>query len=319
MEIEGARVQVQLRGALFQEETWATRPVAVGDRVRVESTVEEPGRPPIVAIAEVLPRRNAFVRRASGETPRAQVLAANVDCVLVLASVGRPAFSSTFVDRVLCGASACEIEARLVLTKSDGSDAQLERAIRETYRKAGVETLSTSAKTGVGLDALRAILQGRTSVLMGLSGVGKSTLLNALVPGLDLAVGGISSKWSQGKHTTSAAELVAFPFGGAAIDSPGVRSFVPWGLHHGSLRHCFPDLAPFLGRCHYADCSHTHEPQCAMKEAVESGEIAATRVASYAAIHEELEPPPEQWSEGGRPLSPDETHPLDAEPEDEKE
>jgi len=300
VEIGGAVVQAQLRGALYQEATWATRPVAVGDRVRLE------GEGGGVTIAEVLPRRSAFLRRAAGEEPRAQVIAANADQVAAVASVGQPSFSSTFVDRVLAGANASEVSGLLVLNKADLAEGDELERIAATYRGAGVEVLVVSASKALGLDALRDALRGKATVLTGLSGVGKSSLLNALAPGAARAVGHLSYKWQQGKHTTAAAELVRFPFGGHAIDTPGVRGFIPWGVHKGTLRHCFPDLDPLLGRCRFADCSHTSEPGCALGEAVARGALAPTRVASYLEIFGELEDPPEQWSEGARPDDRDE-------------
>lgn len=299
VEVEGKAAAAQLRGALFQEATWASRPVAVGDRVRLEGAGGD------WTIAEVLPRRSAFLRRAAGGEPLAQVIAANVDQVAVLASVGRPLFSSSFVDRVLAGARASDIPGLVVVNKVDLREHEDLEGIADTYRRAGVPLFAISATRGTGLDALRERMAGKTTVLTGLSGAGKSSLLNALVPGLARAVGHLSFKWQQGKHTTAAAELVRLPFGGVAIDTPGVRGFTPWGADRESLRHCFPDLDPLLGRCRYANCSHTTEPGCALGAAVERGDLAPTRVASYLELYAELEPPPEQWSEGARPREDD--------------
>jgi ribosome biogenesis GTPase len=295
VERDGEILTATLRGALFRPDTWATRPVAVGDRVRLEGSGGD------LTIAEVLPRRSAFLRAASSEDPRAQVVAANVDAVAVVASLGRPGFSSTFADRVLAGASAAEIPTLLVLNKIDLGRKGEAEAVAETYRRAGVRVLPTSARDSAGIEALAAALAGRVTVLTGLSGVGKSSLLNALVAGLDRRVGLLSEKWRQGRHTTAAAEWVPLPGGGAAIDTPGVRGFLPWGVHRGSLRHCFPDLEPLLGRCRFADCSHHGDSGCALEEAVARGELAPTRVASYREIAAELPPPPEAWSEGARP------------------
>jgi ribosome biogenesis GTPase / thiamine phosphate phosphatase len=300
VETDGRAAQAQLRGALFQEATWATRPVAVGDRVRLEGEGND------LTIAEILPRRNTLLRRASGEHPRAQVVASNLDLVAALGSLGKPTFSSTFVDRVLASATASDLPGFVVLTKIDLAGPGEVEAIADTYRRAGVETFPVSIKTGAGLEDLRLRLVSRATVVTGLSGVGKSSLLNALIAGLERKVGHLSSKWQQGKHTTASTELVHLPGGGDAIDTPGMRTFVPWGVHRASLRHCFPDLDPLLGRCRFADCSHTSEPGCHLRKAVERGELAPTRVASYLEILAEIEPPPEQWSEGARPEQPEE-------------
>jgi ribosome biogenesis GTPase len=291
----GGPTYAQLRGALFQEATWATRPVAVGDRVGLEGSGRD------LTIARVLPRRNQLVRLAKSGGPAAQVIATNVDGAAILASLGKPNFSSTFVDRVLATAAACEIPTILVLNKTDEAAPGSFDSIAATYRKVGIEAVAISAKSGAGLDALRARLGGRVTVLTGPSGVGKTTLINVLLGNGGRPVGHLSWKWQQGKHTTSSAEWVDLPDGGAVIDTPGIRNFSPWGVHRGSLRHCFPDLDPLVGKCRFADCAHQSEPGCALAEAVARGELAPTRVASYQEIYAELEPPPEEWSEGARP------------------
>lgn len=293
---EGAEsAQAQLRGALFQEATWATRPVAVGDRVRLEGAGRD------LTIAEVLPRRNQLVRRAKAGEPRAQVIAANLDQVAAVGSVGKPSFSSTFVDRVLATAAACEIPGLVVLNKIDEGRRGAIESILATYRSAGLDALAVSARTGEGLEALHARLRGRVTVVTGLSGVGKSTIANALLGKEQRAVGRLSWKWEQGRHTTSAAEWVALPGGGALVDTPGIRTFAPWGIRPGQLRHCFPDLEPLLDACRFADCAHHGEAGCALNAALARGALAPSRLASYLEMAAELEAPPEQWSEGSRP------------------
>jgi len=299
VEVDGRTVAAQLRGALFQEATWATRPVAVGDRVALEGEGDE------LTIARVEPRRSAFLRLAARGERKAQVIAANVDQVVAVASVGIPEFSSTFVDRMLAGAAACDIPAAVILNKRDVARPGAVDAILATYERARVRAIAISAKTGEGLDDARALFAGKTSVLSGLSGTGKSSLLNALSPGLARLVGHLSYKWKQGKHTTSAAELIHVPSGFDLIDTPGIRGFLPWGVDRRKLRHCFLDFEPLLGACRFADCTHTSEPGCTLDEAVAVGTLARTRLASYREIFEELPPPPEEWSEGLRPRESD--------------
>ncbi|MBI3819393.1 MAG: ribosome small subunit-dependent GTPase A [Planctomycetes bacterium] len=297
VETGGRSVYAQLRGNLFQESTWSTRPVAVGDFVRVEGTGDD------LTIAEVAPRKSQLIRRAGGETPHAQVIAANIDCVAAIGSLGKPTFSSTFVDRVLAAATANDVAGIVILNKSDEArPGDIER-ICDTYRKARCVCIVTSMKTGAGVDELRAAVRGKSCVLTGLSGVGKSSIINILIPSADRPIGHLSWKWKQGRHTTTSVELLHMPDGGDLIDTPGIRNFIPWGVHRGSLRHCFPDLDPLLERCKFNNCQHSGDEGCGVLAAVDTGEIARTRVASYLEILSELEPPPEQWSEGARPHS----------------
>lgn len=291
----GGPVFAAMRGNLFTDDTWATRPLAAGDVVVLEGEGRD------ITIADSLPRSTQFTRRAAGDDPRARVIAANIQMVAVMASVGKPAFSSLFVDRVLAGAAAGDIRGVVILNKIDELPPAAFQPIAETYRNAGAAVFPISVKTGDGLDVLVEALKDKTTVLSGLSGVGKTSLINILVPGAGRAVGHLSWKWNQGKHTTTAAELLYLPSGGAIIDTPGMRNFVPWGVHRGSLRYCFPDLNILLGNCKYNDCQHTGEPGCGIEAAVASGRISRTRVVSYLAIQAELEPPPENWSEGARP------------------
>ena len=289
VEVDGHVRQFAPRGKLFDDKADNVKnPVAVGDRVRVRLD----GDPPYVE--EVLARRNSLSRVASSHDPREQVLCANVDQLFVVASVAKPKFSSNRTDRILAACEYEEIPTHLVLNKVDLDKHREAEEIEATYRAARVEVHHTCATNGDGLDALRPLLKGKVSVFYGASGAGKSTILNTLQPGLDLRTGKISRYWDQGKHTTTFSQLHHLPAtDGWVVDTPGVRVFRLFGINKAELRDLFPEFAPFQERCRFQNCSHDHEPDCAVFEAVEAGAIAPTRYASYVEILDELAPPPE--------------------------
>ena len=275
------------RGKLF-EGLLRKNPVAVGDLVRVDLSSSP------ASIEEVIQRRNYLGRRASAHDPREQVLVANVDRLFVIGSLVKPGFSSNRTDRILAACFWHDIPAVLVLNKIDLARGSEAAEIRATYEKAGIEVLETSATERIGIEALRERLRDKLSVFYGASGAGKSTLLNVIQPGLNIKVGKISRYWDTGKHTTTFSQLHRLEIGGWVIDTPGIRVFRLHGLTSGDLRGLFPEFAPFAARCRYPDCSHDHEPGCAVFEAVESGAIGATRFASYLEMLDELAPPPQE-------------------------
>jgi len=287
---DGQVLQAALRGALFEGLRGVKNPVAVGDMVQVNLATEP------ASLEVVEPRRNHLGRVASSHDPREQVLVANVDQLLCIGSVKNPGFSSNRTDRILVACRWHGIPTALVLNKVDLERDERVNEVRATYAPAGVPVLATSAKTGVGLDELAALLQGKVTVLYGPSGAGKSTLINQLQPGLNLKEGRISSYWAQGKHTTTFSRM--FPLRGALaeggpgylIDTPGIRVFRPFGLARADLRHLFPDFAPFQALCGYTDCTHDHEPGCAVADAVEAKTLAGTRYASYVELLDEIDP-----------------------------
>lgn len=257
--------------------------VVVGDRVTIEL---EDGS---ATISSVLPRRNAFSRRASGDRPAEQVVAANLDQVVLVCSIKRPEFRPGLADRVLSQAEHAGLPARLVMNKCDLDDAhEIERVI-DDYATAGYTGYRVSALEGEGLDALRDACQGRRSLFVGHSGVGKSTLLNRLVPGLDLIAGGVNVKTGKGKHTTTAAWLLRVAPDFELIDTPGVRTFGLWGVGARDLERSYPEFLRFLGHCKFSDCHHAAEPGCAIREAVASGRLSPRRVESFLLLRAELE------------------------------
>lgn len=279
------------RGRLFEAlDADVKTPIAVGDRVEVSLEGDPPG------IERVLPRRNWLGRHASSHDPREQILFANVDQLFVVGSLANPRFSSNRTDRILAACQYAEIPARLVLNKADLDRRGEADAIRATYEAAGIEVLTTCATSGGGLEILVPLLRGRVSVFYGASGAGKSTLLNAIQPGLGLRTGKISKYWDTGKHTTSFSQMHRLESAdGWVVDTPGIRVFRPYGINRAELRDLFPEFGPFQRRCEFDDCSHDHEPGCAVVAALERGDLSPSRYASYLEMLEELdEPPPEE-------------------------
>lgn len=257
-----------------------TLKLAVGDRVALER--EERAR--AFAITAILPRRSRLARRAPGGAHGERVLAANVDQVVVVFAAANPEPHPRMLDRFLVIAEANELAARIVINKVElvGREAAHERW--SLYAAIGYPVHYTSVKQRSGLDALRDALAGCTSVLTGPSGVGKSSLLNAMFAGLRLRVGEISESVNKGRHTTVGGSLHALPEadgGGFVVDTPGLREVGMWELDPGELGRCFPEMRPHLGRCRFADCAHVNEPACAVREALARGEIDVRRYDSF--------------------------------------
>jgi ribosome biogenesis GTPase / thiamine phosphate phosphatase len=261
--------------------------VVVGDRVRLEPDPEAR----LHVIIGVEPR-SALLERRVPEGRGARPVAANVDQVLVVTATVDPAPIPQLIDRLLVVAEANEIPAAVVVNKVDLDPGS---ALTARVRHAGYAVYPTSARTGQGIDALAAALAGRTSVVTGPSGGGKSSLLNRVQPGLRLRTAEISAKVRRGRHTTVSAVMLPLDGGGYLVDTPGFSEVGLWGIDPGQLDTCFPDFRPFLGECRYADCRHRAEPGCRVRAAVESGAIARDRWESYLVLLEELENEPAEW------------------------
>lgn len=282
--LHGEIRQARMRGRLFEERSQDKVPVAVGDLVELSEEGHE------LAIEAILPRRNVFARRAAGDDPgRRQILATNVDQVVVVNSVGNPAFSSMVADRILTACSFAGIPALLVLNKIDkGKRRKLEK-LSASYAHAEAEVLLTSATEQIGMDELVEKLRDRTSVLYGLSGVGKSTLMNAIDPELRLEVREASESLQSGRHTTTFSRWYPLAVGGAVIDTPGVRKFRPFGIPPHELRLHFPELRELGKDCHFPACLHREEPECAVRAALDEDRLPPSRFRSYRELLDELE------------------------------
>ncbi|MHC4380782.1 MAG: ribosome small subunit-dependent GTPase A [Planctomycetota bacterium] len=282
--LDGEIRQARMRGRLFEERSQDKAPVAVGDRV----VLSREG--PDLAIDSILPRRNVFARRAAGDDPdRRQILATNVDQVVVVNSVGNPAFSSMVADRILASCGFAGIPALLVLNKIDKAKRRKLEKLSASYADSEAEVLLTSATEEIGMDELLEKLKDRTSVLYGLSGVGKSTLMNAIDPELRLEVREASESLQSGRHTTTFTRWYPLAVGGAVIDTPGVRKFRPFGIPPHELRLHFPELRELGKECRYPACLHREEPDCAVRKALEEDRLPPSRFRSYMELLEELE------------------------------
>ena len=230
-----------------------TSPVAVGDRVTVQRLPEGTG-----FITAISPRRNYIIRRASNLSKESHILAANIDCALLVASLREPSTPTTFIDRFLATSEAYNVPAALVLNKSDmwdADDRELAEAIAHLYTVIGYPVFLLSARTGEGLDALREFVAGKTTLLAGNSGVGKSSLINALVPGLDLRTGAVSATHHTGMHTTTFSEMFDLPGGGELIDLPGVKGFGTIDFETEEVSHYFPEIFEAGRDCRYGNCT----------------------------------------------------------------
>lgn len=266
-----------------------TNPVAVGDRVMVAKSADDADY-----ITEVMPRRNYIIRRASNLSKESHILGANLDCAGLVATLRDPQTPTTFIDRFLATAEAYSVPAILILNKIDlwdDDDRELGEMIKLLYEQIGYRVFMVSAETGDGLDRLREALADKTTLLAGNSGVGKSSLVNALVPGADLKTGKISDIHHTGMHTTTFSEMIDLPGGGELIDIPGVRGFGTIDFEEEEVSHFFPEIFKYGKECRYSDCKHTGEPGCAVIPAVEESLISQSRYASYLSILEELKDP----------------------------
>lgn len=279
----GGEVRAVLRGRMKRD----LPRVVVGDAVELE---HEPAGD-LWAITAVAPRRSLLARRVP-EGRGLRPVAANVDQVLVVSATADPAPIPQLIDRLLVVAEANRIPAAVILNKTDLDPGE---ALAGRYAAAGYRVYRTCARTGNGVEALAAVLPGHVSVVTGPSGAGKSSLLNRLEPGLSLRVGEISARVRRGKQTTVSAVMVPLATGGYLVDTPGFSDVGLWGLEAGGLAACFPELRDLAEGCRFGDCLHRREPGCAVRAAVEAGEVPADRYDSYLAILAEVEAQPAEW------------------------
>ena len=296
-----------LRGKIRLKASEITNPIAVGDHVRYQwddaapgtsATPETPasqeasgqGLQPQAVITEILPRRNYVIRRSTNLSRQAHIIAANVDRAYIIVSLYFPEIKLPFLDRFLVTCELYGIPATIVLSKTDLyrdlAQEEMEN-FRNIYESAGYPVIETSVETGEGVDAIREACKGRVNLFSGESGVGKSSLIKALDPSLDPKIGAISTAHLQGKHTTSLYEMYPLASGGYVIDSPGLRGFGLVDVEKEEIGRYFPEMLRVADQCRFIPCTHTHEPGCAVKQAVEEGRISPERYNSYLGMLEE--------------------------------
>ena len=281
---DGETVRCRIRGRLRLTGVRSTNPVVVGDEVACEA--DEGGD---YVIADILPRRNYVIRRASNLSKESHIIAANVDQALLMASLRSPETPTEFVDRFLVTCEAYKVPVTILLSKLDLQDAEAVAEFRAVYEGAGYRVLEVSVREGRGVEEVRELLAGRTTLVSGNSGVGKSTLIQAIDPSLDIRTGEISESHHKGRHTTTFSTMYPLAGGGAVIDTPGIKGFGLIDIDEAELWHYFPEMMRVAPACRFYNCTHTHEPGCAVTEAVKAGEIAWPRYESYLKIRDEDE------------------------------
>ncbi len=276
----------RIRGRLRLKGVRSTSPVVVGDIVHFEGDSDEN-----YTIETIETRRNYIIRRASNLSKESHIIASNIDRAIIVATLFSPATPTEFIDRFLVTCEAYKIPATIILAKVDlaRSEEDMMHNFIATYRSAGYEVVEVSATEGIGLERVKEILKGHTTLISGNSGVGKSTLIGAIEPGIEIKTGEISSSHNKGKHTTTFSTMYPLSEGGYIIDTPGIKGFGLLDIDDDELWHYYPEMMRYGADCQFYNCTHTHEPKCAVVRAVEQGEIAYSRYESYLKILDEDE------------------------------
>ena len=277
----GEVAMCRLRGKIRLDGLRTTNPVAVGDLVSYEKERDKD----TCVIDKILPRNNVIVRKSVNLSKESHIIASNVDQAILVATIAQPRTSTGFIDRFTVTAEAYHIPVVIVFNKCDIYDdeqnAMAEKLMR-VYNGIGYESFVISAKTGYNCDRLKAIMKDKMSMFSGHSGVGKSALVNRLDPNLNIRVGEISDVHEKGKHTTTFAQMYELGFGGYIIDTPGIKEFALYDMEKETLAQRFPEMRALMLECRFNNCTHLHEPDCAIKNAVEQGIIADWRYENYS-------------------------------------
>ena len=276
----GQVVSCRLRGKIRLNGIRTTNPVAVGDLVNFEKERDKE----TCVIDKILPRTNVIVRKSVNLSKESHIIAANVDQAVLVATIAQPRTSTGFIDRFTVTAEAYHIPVVIVFNKCDLYDDEqnaMAEELMRVYNSIGYQSFKISAKTGYNCDRLEAVMKDKISMFSGHSGVGKSALVNRLDPNLDIRVGEISEVHEKGKHTTTFAQMYQLGFGGFIIDTPGIKEFALFDMEKETLAQRFPEMRALMHECRFNNCTHLHEPHCAIKEAVEQHQIANWRYENY--------------------------------------
>ncbi len=285
---DGAVIECKIKGNFRLKGIRSTNPVAVGDRVSIICNRE--GTAFIEAIED---RKNYIVRKSSNLSKQSHILAANLDQAFLIVTLAHPETSTTFIDRFLASAEAYRVPVVLLFNKVDcytPEELHYLEMVRGLYESIGYDCLDISAETGQGCDRVEAMLKDKVTLLSGHSGVGKSTLINRLIPDINVKTAAISSVHDTGMHTTTFSEMFDLPFGGYIIDTPGIKGFGTFDIDREEVGHYFREIFELSSECRFgAGCTHTHEPGCAVLRAVEEHRIATSRYTSYCSMLEDKE------------------------------
>lgn len=282
---DGRDVESKIKGSFRLKDIRTTNPVAVGDRVTIIENAEGSAM-----ISEIEDRRNYIIRRASNLSKLSHIIAANLDQAMLIVTVNYPITTTIFIDRFLATAEAYQVPVKLVFNKIDryrDADMEMLDALIKLYTGIGYPCMKICARSGDGLEELNSELKDKITLFSGHSGVGKSTLINKLVPDVNLRTGDISEYHNKGMHTTTFSEMIPLPQGGYLIDTPGIKGFGTIEMEDAEISHYFPEIFRFSEKCRFNNCTHRHEPGCSVLKAVENHYISESRYKSYLSILED--------------------------------